>query len=331
MNNFNIKEVQTVTYSFNLLRIKNDLAYHEKEMGRTKEKTIGESDDFFQKLGKDFSNTVNKNVFESNLKQYNLKQEHLQKIETFIKENDVEVISDLNELAIYINELFKDDVADIRAVFVAFNLIFTSPYYGTSIKEAVKKESFNEVAEALKLPKNFFVDYEKDLLKKYHLISGKYPNDLLADALLVGTLAGIAAFFISPVLGVFTAGAVTTLTLGGMISAGVIIGILAGSARYGANLAENRSEVRKAFKSMSAEETDFMLLQKLAVIEALAKYQGEPTVDDAIQQLIDELINLKSDLDLALYGFRENIDNVNTRKKDSFHRFDKQLLKVLKI
>ncbi|MGI6714883.1 MAG: hypothetical protein ACOX3B_01665 [Bacilli bacterium] len=32
----------------------------------------------------------------------------------------------------------------------------------------MKKESFNEVAEALKLPKNFFVDYEKDLLKKYH-------------------------------------------------------------------------------------------------------------------------------------------------------------------
>ncbi|MGI6714882.1 MAG: hypothetical protein ACOX3B_01660 [Bacilli bacterium] len=71
----------------------------------------------------------------SNLKQYNLKQEHLQKIETFIKENDVEVISDLNELAIYINELFKDDVADIRAVFVAFNLIFTSPYYEHRLKK----------------------------------------------------------------------------------------------------------------------------------------------------------------------------------------------------
>lgn len=331
MNNFNLHEVQTVTYSFNILRIKNDLAFHQKEMERTKAQTIGEKDAFFQKLGKDFSNTINKTTYEINEKEFALKSEHLAKIEKFTAENNIEVISDLTELSEYINDLFKDDIADIRAVFVAFNLIFTSPYYGTDIQESMKKETFNEIGDALKLPKNFFVDYEKDLLKKYHLISGKNPSDLLADALLVGSLAGIVAFFISPVLGVLTAGAVTTLTLGGMISAGVIVGVLSGSVRYAGNISQNRSEIRKAFKNMNAEETDFMLLQKLAVIEALLKYQGEKEVDETLQALIDELINLKSDLDLALYGFRENKDNINARKKESFHRFDKYLLKILKI
>ena len=52
MNNFNIKEVQTVTYSFNLLRIKNDLAYHEKEMGRTKKKRLVKVMTFSKSLAK---------------------------------------------------------------------------------------------------------------------------------------------------------------------------------------------------------------------------------------------------------------------------------------
>ena len=84
MNNFNIKEVQTITYSFNLLRIKNDLAYHEKKWDAPKKNDWWKWW-LFPKLGKDFSNTVNKNVFESNLKQYNLKQEHLQKLKLSLK------------------------------------------------------------------------------------------------------------------------------------------------------------------------------------------------------------------------------------------------------
>ena len=56
---------------------------------------------------------------------------------------------------------------------------------------------------------------------------------------------------------------------------------------------------------MNKEEVDFMLLQKLALIEALNKHRDKPEVNEILQGHIDELINLKSDLDLALYGFKK--------------------------
>lgn len=322
---FKPEALQTITYSLHLYRLNKDIKYHEKEVERTKLQEVGSTDDIFQKMGKDFTNTFNKAPYESNQKSLDAKLDLRTKLEEKIKEEKIKVIEDLAALATFINELYKDDVADLRSVYIAFNLIFASPYYGTKIKEALRKESFNDVENALLLPKDFFINYEKDLLTKYHLISGKSQSDLLTDATKFGAASGIVAFFTAPLVGL------TSYNLGSMAGTGFLVGVLMGTIGYSFKSQENALEVKKAFRQMSVEETDLMLLQKLALIEALNKYRGEKEVDELLQTIIDELINLKSDLDLALFVFRENEKGINADKKESFYRFDKYLLKKLKI
>lgn len=331
MINDELKRTEQITYSLNILRIKRDIAYHEAEVARTKLHTVAETDPFFRAAGKELQNLANKRTYESNLKALNAKKAHLEKVYADAKGLDIKVIEDLDELVKFINESFAAEIIELRNVYVAFSLIFTCPYYNTDLKEALRKESFNDFEKALGLKENYFANYEKDLVKKYHHISGKDPDELLEDAVKYGTIAGIIGFFVSPVIGVITAGTVAAYTLSSAIGTGMIIGLLTGSVRYGIKAKTNLEDIKKAFRAMNKEEVDFMLLQKLALIEALNKHRDKPEVNEILQGHIDELINLKSDLDLALYGFRENSENLNAKKKESFARFDKYLLKTLDI
>ncbi|OQA78248.1 MAG: hypothetical protein BWY30_00786 [Tenericutes bacterium ADurb.Bin239] len=332
MNNIDLKKIEQITFSLNIIRLKRDIEYHETEVKRTKLHTVAETDRFFQAAGKEIQNLTNKRAFESNAKALKLKKAHLDKLYAEASELNVTLIEDINELVAFINEVFANEVNDLRNVYLAFSLIFTSPYYNTNLKEALRKESFNEFEKALALPNNFFINYEKDLVKKYHLISGKDQNELLDDAIKYGTIAGIIGFFISPLIGALATGTtIVAYTLSSAVGTGLIIGVLTGSIRYGFKAKSSYEDVKKAFQAMNKEEVDFMLLQKLALIEALNKHRDKEEVNEILQGHIDELINLKSDLDLALYDFRENKDNLNAKKKESFTRFDKYLLKTLEI
>jgi hypothetical protein len=327
---FNPQAMQTINYSFNILRIKKDILFHEKEIERTKEKPVAVNDPFFQKLGKDIANTFNKQVNDANEKMLAQKREHLTNVITFARDNQITIIEDLGELVSYINEQFTNDIADLRSVYVAFNLIFSNPYIDTPLKESQKKESYADFSVAMGLSKTFFTEYEKDLIKKYNHISGKSQADLLSDALRLGTTTGAATIFLGSLVGV-VAFATLASTLGGLILLGFTLGLFVAMGNYAYNHEKNKEEMLKAFRAMNPEEVDFMLLQKLSIFEALNKYRGQEEVDQMLQAMIDELINIKSDLDLALYGFRENTDNKNAKKKESFMRFDKYLLKSLSL
>lgn len=327
---FNPQAMQTINYSFNILRIKKDILFHEQERERTKEKPVAVNDPFFQRLGKDIANTFNKQVYDANDKVLALKKEHLTNVITFAHDNQMTYIEDLGELIAYINDQFTNDIADLRSVYVAFNLIFSNPYIDTPLKESQKKESYADFSLAMGLVKTFFTDYEKDLIKKYNHISGKSQADLLSDALRLGTTTGAVTFFLGSLVG-FVAFATLASTLGGLILLGFTLGLFVAVGHYAYNHEKNKEEMLKAFRAMNPEEVDFMLLQKLSIFEALNKYRGQEEVDNMLQAMIDELINLKSDLDLALYGFRENTDNKNAKKKESFMRFDKYLLKALSL
>lgn len=327
---FNPQAMQTINYSFNILRIKKDILFHEQERERTKEKPVAVNDPFFQRLGKDIANTFNKQVYDANEKVLALKKEHLTNVITFAHDNQMTYIEDLGELIAYINDQFTNDIADLRSVYVAFNLIFSNPYIDTPLKESQKKESYGDFSLAMGLVKTFFTDYEKELIKKYNHISGKNQADLLSDALRLGTTTGAVTFFLGSLVG-FVAFATLASTLGGLILLGFTLGLFVAVGHYAYNHEKNKEEMLKAFRAMNPEEVDFMLLQKLSIFEALNKFRGQEEVDNMLQAMIDELINLKSDLDLALYGFRENTDNKNAKKKESFMRFDKYLLKALSL
>lgn len=322
----NTQDLHTISYSYNVLRIRKDLAYHAEKIEKTKKQETTKSEPFFQKLGKDISNTFNKQTNESHQTLFERKNNHLISVLKFAEENNIKIIDNLDDLTAYINSLFVNDVADLRSVYVAFNIIFSNPYTNTDLMEETKKKSYKEFATALGLTSTFFIDYEKDIFTKYHYISGKNNADLIAEATKFASSIGALG-----ALGVGIVGFVVFGSLSGAVLAGIFIASIAMILSYEYQSEKNIEELRKAFKQMNAEQVDFMLLQKLALIEALNKHRHKEGIEEIIHSLIDELINLKSDLDIALYGFRSNEGNVNVRKKESFIRFDKQLIKTLKL
>lgn len=326
-NTINNENLQSLIYSLNVLRIKNDIAYLEKEIERIKPKAVKEKDNIFSKFGKNVSNSLNASNYQELLKELDAKREFFISVKAKAVSEEISVLEDKEEIAELVEKTLSSEITEMRIVYLSFSLIFSAPYYGSELTEDTRAESFEEIALMLGLPKDTFNKYEKSLIEKYNAIAGKDFVSRVENVFkqtneqtLLLIVLGLGAFgVLAGILGVSVLGSVVATTA---------LVLFLGTQIHFNNDKKIFETNKEMFYKLTPNELDFVLLQKMAILEVLKDKRDNPDIDEIYKNMIDDLINIKSDIDLALFAFNDNVNNINYKKKESLLRFDKYLLKL---
>jgi len=320
----NTELTEKITYAIKEYRLQTEISFHKEEYEKRMPKEVAIDDGFFKKLKKNTGNAINKTEYERHLKLYN---ELTEKNNAYLEENKKYSEYNIDNIYELVLDLFKKDKYNVAKLEFAMNVVLDGDF-----KYECNDKTFVKISTVLGFDTNYLTNLRQKLQDAYAEI-GLDKTQAIKNALKVGGIAfgvcmvasgigALAALAAGATTAAFSLSAITISSL----SLGISIGAIAGIA----TMDKNYEDLKKQFMNLTVEETAITLAKSIIMIKQLDLYKTEEEAKKLYDGMIEEYIDLKSDLDLRILVGKEDLEN-NNKKSEVFYNADKYLKKELNL
>lgn len=246
-----------------------------------------------------------------------------------------------NTLETNINELFKEDTYSLSKLLFTINVIFDKKYDYKG-----NDDCFKVMSSILYHDSNKFSEIQNQFKQTYLAINKKEFSSLQKGIMIGAGIASIAAVVMFPIAfvgGVSAAAPVTTsalaalgisdmqigvgiAALGGLLGALAINVLLIDLPMYG----YNKKQLINEYRTLSLEDSATLLTIKALLISEAKKSMPKDEYKEKMSEILEIVDDFKSDTEYLLFAENNNI-LVNKEKMKQFHRWDLEVMKLLKL
>ena len=313
--------IEELEFFIRKYRLEKEIEYHKEAFEGKKPEDIDDNENIFQRLKKRTKNTFNKNDYENHLNKFN---DLNKKYEELIKDKNYD-INDINAHEKSI-QLFKDDLFGVSKLEFAMNVVLDD-----YVEYECNDKTYGRISLILGYTEDFLTNLTNKMSKIYTNISldrQSFFNSAITAGLIVGGVALVCSG-IGAIAGV-AVGAASTFTITGALWGALCLGSAVGTITYIALKEEDKSKLKKDFAKLNLEQTAMSLTKTVILLKQLDNYKNEEKAVEVYNSLIEEYIDLKSDVDLRILVGREEVE-LNNKKMNLFTNAYNQMKSELNI
>ncbi|MBE7081216.1 MAG: hypothetical protein E7372_01485 [Clostridiales bacterium] len=300
-------------------RLKKDLEFTEEKIEENKLIEIKEDQNVLVKF---WNKNVENFIRGDELKKHNADKESIEKrISDFVNSHegfDYEEYSNEDKLLEYVDEQVKADKSSLLRINLGLLAVLES-------NDFVNKEKTKEqVSKILFNSKGRIKELEKSLEKNYLKICGKTSFDEIGKKVLLGI--GFATAFATLGTGLLAGSAFFEVLNASFIYSIMVVG--ASAIVYKLIDIDDKENIKKEFRKMSADDAGAMFALKATLIEEAKKIMDKNEFDEFLDSSLRCASDLRSDTEFMLLIEQKEVDS-SKKKIKIFNNWTNRLASIV--